>query len=296
MPDSLVRSTDVNTSAQQIAVLGLGRMGSAIAGRLRAANPESRLVVWNRTASRAESIVAEGVRLAATPADAAAHADIVLTMLADPSAVEAVLFGRAGVVDAIRPGTTLVEMSTIGPNAVLSLAKRLPDEVRLVAAPVLGSVDKAAAGELVLLAGGATADVERVEPVLRTLGTVRHCGPIDAGAARKLVLNAGMIAGVAVLADSVALAGHLGVPEAEALDLLAAGPLGPLVGRIRNQDSQFGIGSAAKDLDLALAAGALGGGPIEAASGRLRAAIDAGLADDDLRGVLRTPSTEQESH
>lgn len=296
MPGRTVRCTDVDaidTPAQDIAVLGLGRMGTAFAHRLRTASPEHRLVVWNRTASRARSLVAEGVRLAETPADAAAQADVVLTMLADPAAVERVLLGPDGVAETVQPGTPIVEMSTIGPEAVLSLAKRLPDGIGLVDAPVMGSVDKASAGELVILAGGAETDLDRVEPVLRTLGTVRRCGGTGTGAARKLVLNAGMIGGLAVLADCVALAKALDVPEQDALDLLATGPLGALVGRARHQDSQFAIGSAAKDLDLALATG-LPAGSIEAARHRLRTAIDAGLADADLRAVIETPTKQGE--
>src|SRR5690348_11240867 len=137
-----------------IAFLGLGRMGTPMATRLLAAGHE--LTVWNRTAARAEPLVAAGAKPAATVAEAVRDADVVITMLADPAAVADVADQFA---DALRPGTVLIDMSSIGPDAVKALRERIPDSVSLIDAPVMGSVDAAADGKLIILAGGDVATV-----------------------------------------------------------------------------------------------------------------------------------------
>ena len=126
---------------ERIAFLGLGIMGSPMARRLLAAGYP--LTVWNRTASRAEPLRAEGASVAASPAEAVRDADVVITMLADPTAVREVV---AGIARHLRPGTTLIEASTIGPQALEEVAALLPGGVALVDAPVMGSADRAASG------------------------------------------------------------------------------------------------------------------------------------------------------
>ncbi|WP_433385112.1 NAD(P)-dependent oxidoreductase [Micromonospora sp. KLBMP9576] len=196
----------------EIAVLGTGRMGASIA---------------------------------------VGHAGVVITMLADADAVQAVLFGPDGAAPALPPGACLVEMSTNGPVAVRELATRLPTTVDLVDAPVAGSVAAARAGQLRVLAGGADAAVDRATPVLGALGTVRRCGDTGGGAALKLVLNAALLVAVAGLADTLAVARAVGVDRATALDALAAGPLGGVLTRATATDADFPLVLAAKDLDLA---------------------------------------------
>ena len=149
---------------ENIAVLGLGHMGIPIARRLvDGGRPVS---VWNRTAERAAALGTAGVRVASSPADAVAGADVVITMLTDGAAVESVLFGPSGAASGLRPGTTLIEMSTIGPEALRSITGRLPAGVDLVDAPVTGSTTAAESGTLTILAGGRPEAVARVEPVL----------------------------------------------------------------------------------------------------------------------------------
>ncbi|WP_446217836.1 NAD(P)-dependent oxidoreductase [Micromonospora sp. IBHARD004] len=234
----------------KIAVLGTGRMGSSIALRLLAVG--YRVSVWNRTTSRAGPAVQAGARMATSPADAVRDAEIVITMLADATAVNAVLFGPGGAVSALTPEACLVEMSTIGPTAVRDLAGRLPEGVELVDAPVGGSVAAAEAGHLLVLAGGAARTVERVAPVLRTLGTVRHCGVTGCGAAMKLVLNTALVTAITGLADTVAVARAVGVDLADALDVLASSALAGAVRRATATGASFSVALAAKDLDLAL--------------------------------------------
>ena len=121
-----------------VAFLGLGRMGGLMAGRVLAAGHE--LTVWNRTAARTRPLVADGARAASSPAEAAAAADVVITMLADPAALSSVLAGPDGVLAGIRPGACLVDMSTVGPAAALAARSQLPAGVGFVDAPVMGSV------------------------------------------------------------------------------------------------------------------------------------------------------------
>jgi 3-hydroxyisobutyrate dehydrogenase-like beta-hydroxyacid dehydrogenase len=244
-----------------IAFLGLGHMGTPMAGRLLAAGNE--VVVWNRTASRTESLVAAGARSADTPAAAAAGADVVITMLADPAAVETVLFGPDGAVSTARPGSRLVEMSTIGPDAVRGIAARLPAGVGLVDAPVGGSVQHATAGKLRVFTGGEPADLEVVVPILSHLGTVLHCGGIGSGAALKLVANTALVAGLALFGEALTLADSLDVPRDLALDVLGSGPLGGVLQRAQASGGFFTVELAAKDLGLAVEAAAI---PVAAAA------------------------------
>lgn len=262
-----------------VAFLGLGRMGSLMAGRVLAAGHD--LTVWNRTAGRTEPLVADGARAAARPAEAAAAAEIVITMLADPAALSSVLGGPDGVAAGIRPDACLVEMSTVGPAAALAARSLLPAGVGFVDAPVMGSVGPAASGNLVVLAGG---DVDRVEKILSVFGRVVRCGPAGSGAARKVVLISAALAGVTLIGEVLALAGALGVPRDAALDGLAAGPLAGAVDRVRSTGSDFTVALAAKDLGLATGAADLP--QLAAARDWLRAAAAEGAADQDLRHVV----------
>lgn len=244
-----------------LAFLGLGHMGTPMAHRLVAAGHS--VVVWNRTHERVGPLVAAGATAAAIPFEAASSADVVLTMLSDPVAVESVLFGQSGAAPAMRPGSCLVEMSTVGPACVHGIRARLPAGVGLVDAPVGGGVGQASAGELRVFAGGSDDDVARVEPILSCLGTVIRCGAVGSGAALKLVNNTALIAGMALLGETLSLADSLGIPRELAQEVLAAGPLGGVLQRARAGGGHFTIDLAAKDLALTVDAAPL---PISAAA------------------------------
>jgi 3-hydroxyisobutyrate dehydrogenase len=250
-----------------IAVLGTGHMGAAIARRLLASGHV--VTVWNRTASRTTPVVAAGARASASPADAVADAEVVISMLTDARAVDAVLFGPGGAARALRPVTCVVQMSTVGPDEVRHLARRLPDGVDLVDAPVAGSVAAAEAGTLLLLAAGERDALARVTPILKALGTVRECGRAGDGAALKLVLNTALVTGVAALADTLAVADAVGVDRDTAIEALRAGPLGGAVQRATATGARFSFALAAKDIDLALRE--LGGTPAPIAHATARA-------------------------
>jgi 3-hydroxyisobutyrate dehydrogenase len=258
---------------EKIAFLGLGSMGAPMARRLLGAGHP--LTVWNRTAAKADPLVAEGAVLAASPADAARNADVLITMLADPTALDAV---ARSVVPELRPGTHWIEMSTVGPDAVHAIAARLGDRVTLVDAPVMGSTDRAAAGELGILAGG---DASGVADLLARLGTVTRTGPLGSGAALKLVANTAAIGGVALVAEALRLADALGLDAGAARTVLANGPLAGAVARAFADDVHFDIALAVKDVELATEAGQLPA--MEAVLEHFRrAAADPGLAHADL--------------
>ncbi|MDG4780084.1 NAD(P)-dependent oxidoreductase [Micromonospora sp. WMMD961] len=252
----------------RIGFLGLGRMGSLMAGRLVAAGHE--VTVWNRTVHKAAPLVQAGARAAATPAEAVADADVVITMLTGPAAVDAVLFGEHGAAAALGPATTLVEMSTIGPDHVASLHDRLPD-VDLADAPVKGSLPAAAAGELAILFGGDSQTLARVREVLEVLGKVQHVGPLGAGAAVKLVVNVALCGSFVLVGEALALGDRLGLSTDTTMTALSGTALGSLVPRVRARlddpqaPTQFSYGLAAKDLKLAIEAGAPAEGVIAAA-------------------------------
>ncbi|MDI2130662.1 NAD(P)-dependent oxidoreductase [Yinghuangia seranimata] len=255
---------------ERIAFLGTGRMGLPMARRLiDAGHP---LTVWNRTTARAEPLVAAGARLAADPADAVRDADVVITMLADPAAVRQVADAFA---PALRPGTRVVDMSSIGPDAVRDLAATLPDGVPLVDAPVMGSVDRAAAGELGIFAAG---DVDGVAGILGHLGNVTACGALGNGAALKLVMINAVVGSVALVGEALALADALELPPGTAERALAAGPLAFPYGRATDTKSDFAVSLAAKDVRLATEAAEL---PIAAAVLETLTAFPA-IADEDL--------------
>ena len=262
-----------------IAFLGLGRMGTLMARRVLAAGHD--LTVWNRTAERAQPLVAAGARAAPTPAEAAREAEIVITMLADPAAEEAVVLGPGGVAEAIRPTACLVEMSTVGPKTALAVREGLPAGTAFVDAPVMGSVGAAESGNLIVLAGG---DVDRVDSVLAIFGTVVRCGAAGSGAARKLVLIGAAMAGVTLVGEALALAEALGVPRDAALEGLAAGPLAGSLNRVQSTNSDFTIALAAKDLTLATDAADLP--QLAAAREWLRTAAAEGAADQDVGRVV----------
>jgi 3-hydroxyisobutyrate dehydrogenase-like beta-hydroxyacid dehydrogenase len=232
-----------------LAVLGTGRMGTAIAIRLIESG--HRVTVWNRHRGRTADAAAKGATVAGTPAEAVAGAELVITMLVDGPAVEEVVAG------ALRPGVVLVQMSTIGPAETAAIAAGLPVDAQFVDAPVGGSVDAAAGGALTIFVGAGPGALERVEPVLRQLGTVRRCGDVGAGTAAKLMLNTAMLTALGALHDTLAVAGRLGVEREVALELLGAGPLGVALRRATSTTADFAISLAAKDLRLAGAGPAL---------------------------------------
>jgi 3-hydroxyisobutyrate dehydrogenase len=280
----------------KVAFLGLGTMGAPMASNVLKRGHA--LTVWNRTRARAQSLVDAGAHFAASPAEAAASAEVVITMLADPAAVEAVIAGPEGVLDGLRAGTTVVEMSTIDPATVRSLAERVcARRGDLLDAPVSGSRRPAETGDLVIFVGGEAEPYERLRPLLEAMGRPRRVGALGQGAALKLVLNglgAHMIAGFCA---TLVLGVKQGLEPRQLLDAIQAGafssPLYAAKGeRLLAGDfaPDFSLELMLKDQRLVLAAASALGYvmPTERAiAGVLEQAVAAGLGGLDLCGLIR---------
>src|SRR6478609_3862682 len=169
----------------RVAFLGLGTMGAAMAANLARAG--FAVTGWNRSPGRAPELAELGVATAPTAAEAVAETDIVVICVSDTADVEAVLFGAEGVVAGARPGTLIVDCSTIAPSGSWDFAARLAEHgLRLVDAPVSGGSEGAKNATLTIFVGGDEADVERARPVLAAMGrTITHVGPTGAGQAVK---------------------------------------------------------------------------------------------------------------
>ena len=275
----------------RVAVVGLGGMGSRIAGRLLDAGHE--LVVWNRSPERMTPLVERGAIAAESPRDAAEHVEVVITMLADPDALQAVTDGDEGIAAGAHAGLTMVEMSTVGPDAIERLASVLPDGTGLVDAPVLGSINEVESGSLSIFAGGADDVVERVAPLLANLGTVLHVGPSGSGARAKLVANATLVGVIAVLGEAIALGRTLGLGDDMIGDVLGRTALADQAARrlqaIASGDyrPRFPLSLARKDADLIHEAAA-GLRAVEAARTWLADAESEGKGSLDYSAVLAT--------
>jgi 3-hydroxyisobutyrate dehydrogenase-like beta-hydroxyacid dehydrogenase len=202
---------------------GLGRMGLPMARNLLSAGFP--LLVWNRTADRCAPLIEQGATAASDPASLA-DADVVVTMLSDGAAVHAVLV-ESGLLEKLRPGSIVLEMSTIGPKAVSGFADEARrNDVHLLDAPVSGSVSVAEAAQLYAMVGGDRSAYDRVKPVLDAM-TKGHTllGPSGSGAAMKLAVN-GMIAVTnESIAETLVLAERFGIERERAYDVLADGVL-----------------------------------------------------------------------
>jgi 3-hydroxyisobutyrate dehydrogenase len=215
-------------------------------------------------------------------------------MLADPPALERVLFGPDGVAEAIAPDATLVDLSTVGPTAIRAAAARL-QPAAVLDAPVLGSVPHAEAGTLSILVGGEPQALDRCAELLSALGTVRHVGPLGAGATVKLASNAGVMSAMACLGEVLALTDKCGLDPEVVLDAIGTGPLGSFVDRFRDKVTgrvrrvDFRLVLARKDLSLALEEADAVGVPLTvpmAAAARCDEAIADGRSDEDNTAVV----------
>jgi len=276
----------------RVAFLGLGSMGRPMAARLLAAGHD--LSVWNRTAGRDEELVAAGARQAGTPAEAVGDAQVVITMVTDPPALEEVLFGSDGAGPAIPETATLIDMSTVGPTAIASVVERVAP-VAVLDAPVLGSVPSVESGRLVILAGGDRAVFDRHTGLLALLGTPIHVGPSGSGALMKLVNNAASTATLVALGELLALTDRSGLGIDAVLQSLEAGPLASLIERwrprLRGEDrsSYFRLALARKDLAIVFDEAEREGAELtmaETAAARCDEAIEAGLGDEDFGAVV----------
>lgn len=283
-------------SNQRVAILGLGIMGGGMASRLL--EMKIPLTVYNRNREKAECFARMGAALENSPREAAAHADVIISMVADDDASRAMWLGEAGALAGSRPESVLIESSTLTVRWAKELASIAAREQRdFVDAPVTGTKPHAASGELLFLAGGSAIAVEKARPVLSVLGrNVIHLGPNGSGALLKLINN--FLCGVqaASLAETSALISAAGLDEAKSLSVLTNGaPGSPLVKSVSTRATAndptvyFALRLMAKDLRYAIAAGAENRLALQTASAALeifQKAIAAGHGDEDLSAVV----------
>lgn len=282
----------------RVGFVGLGTMGGAMAANAARAGFE--VSAWNRTPGRADELGALGVTLRESPAAVAAASEVVITMVSDTPDVEAVLFGPGGVAEGAKPGSLVVDMSTISPSATRGFAERLAaNGVAMLDGPVSGGSEGAKKGTLSIFVGGTAADLERARPVLKSLGTtITHVGPIGAGQAVKAV-NQVILAGTYLgVAEGMVLAIKAGLDVDQIVGALSGGAAQSWVltnrsGRMKDNDYPLGFKVALHRKDLGIALGMareLGASlPVSA----LCEAIEAGLmgqghADDDMSAVARS--------
>lgn len=256
---------------ENVGFIGLGIMGRGMAANiLRAGFP---LTVWNRTAAKMEPLVAAGARAAASPADLAARSDIIVICVSDTPDVEAVILGPEGVLAGARPGSLVVDCSTISPEATRQLAQTLAAQgIGMLDAPVSGGSEGAAKGTLSIMVGGKEADFQRALPVLQAMGKqITHVGDHGAGQTVKL-MNQILVVGHALAMSEAFLFGQAhGVDLEKALTALTAGAAGswmlshrgPQILR-RDWRPGFTIDLQQKDLRLVLAAADAAGVPVPA--------------------------------
>ena len=279
-----------------VAFLGLGTMGSGMAGRLLDAGFSVK--GWNRSAGRADALRQRSATIAASPREAAYNADVVISMVADDVASRRVWSAGDGALSALKSGAVAIECSTVSPGWIAELAQLTATKgASLLDAPVTGSKGHAAAGELLFLVGGDAAVLERVRPVLAAMSrAIVYLGPSGSGARMKLVNN--FVCGVqaAALAEGLAFAEACGLDSAATVDVLANGaPGSPLVKAVsarmasRNYDVQFLLPLMKKDLSYALTEAERCGVPLrtaEVARDLFDAAIRAGWGEADFAAVV----------
>ncbi len=207
---------------KRIGFLGIGLMGAPMAGRLIAAGYS--VALWNRTRAKAEAACRPGSLIAATPAEAASGADLVITMLENGPAVEAVLFEAEGAAAALKPGSLVIDMSSSPPPLARDHAQRFAARgIGYLDAPVSGGVVGAEAGSLAIMVGGEAGDFARAAPVLAALGRATRVGPAGSGQLAKCCNQAIVAITIGAVSEALLLAAASGADPAAVREALRGG-------------------------------------------------------------------------
>jgi 3-hydroxyisobutyrate dehydrogenase len=284
-------------SQPPVALLGLGIMGTGMAGRLLEAGVP--LTVYNRSRARADALASKGARIAGTPREAAAGAAVVISMVADDQASRAVWTGEDGALPASGRGSVLIESSTITVGWARELAGMAADRgCECLDAPVAGSRTHAASGELLFMVGGEAATLDRVRGVLAPMARgIVHVGATGSGARLKLINNFMAASQAAAFAEALALIEKSGLDPAAALDVLTNGaPGSPIVKWMAQRMTEraydppnFALRLMIKDLRYALGEAAAYGLPFDMARatlGLFERADAAGHGEQDFAVIV----------
>ena len=281
---------------KSVAFLGLGIMGSGMAGRLLAHG--FHVSVYNRDPQKAAPLQSAGGTVAGSPREATDGAAVVVSMVADDAAARSVWLGENGALAGAAPGAVLVESSTITVDWVKELAAAAAAKgCDLLDAPVTGSKAQAASGELNFLVGGSTSALETARPALTAMSrSIVHLGPSGSGALLKLINNFLCGVQVASLAEGLVVIERSGLDRAKALEILTNGaPGSPLVkalsARMTTRDYQpnFLLRLMAKDLSYAIAEGhkfSLNLATPAAALGLFQQGVAAGHGEQDIAALV----------
>ncbi|MGZ9583574.1 NAD(P)-dependent oxidoreductase [Paenibacillus marinisediminis] len=243
---------------KKVALLGLGTMGYPMALNLLTKGFE--LTVYNRTAAKGEPLAAQGAKLVHTPGEAAASVDVVITMVSDDHSIHCIYDGEDGILAALKPGTIVIDSSTISP----SLAKKLAEDcaargAKFLDAPVTGSKPAAEAGTLLFMVGGEAEVLEAAMPVFKAMGTrIVHMGANGSGAITKLAHNTIVGINNIALAEGFSIVSKADVNPTAFLEVVQNGSAGSKAADLKGQkiidgnfDNQFSLQLMLKDLKLA---------------------------------------------
>lgn len=281
----------------KVAVLGLGTMGAPMAANLIRQGFE--VTVYNRSAGKADELVAMGARATQSPQEAALNQEIVLTMVSDDQSIEAVYYGEQGLLNSVREGMIVIDSSTISP----SLVKRVTADVEarggtFLDAPVTGSKPAAIAGTLVFMVGGPQEALHKGMPAFEAMGgRIVHVGPNGSGSITKLAHNAIVGINNAALAEGFSMVARAGVDPAAFLEVVRNGSAGSKAAELKgekiiegNFDNQFSLKLMLKDLKLAsrLTEDMQSPSPmLDAAKSLFQMGQTAGYGEEDLCSVVK---------
>jgi 3-hydroxyisobutyrate dehydrogenase-like beta-hydroxyacid dehydrogenase len=287
-----------------IGFVGLGAMGSRIAGRLLDAGNE--LYATNRTKSRAQPLIDRGLQWRDTPRKVAAAVDVIFSMVSDDAALDAITSGPDGILAGLKPGTVDVDMSTVSPKASRAVAEQVKSlGAQMLDAPVSGSIPQAESGALAIMVGGDEQAFAKVEPLLREVGhAVTYIGENGQGLALKLAINISLAVQTLAFSEGLLLAERDGVDPRLAAEVMSATPIGspmlkariPLLLELPEQ-AWFDVAMMQKDIRLALQAAQTVGVPLPSAAAAdqmLTRARELGYEHRDLAALhevlSRTPA------
>jgi 2-hydroxy-3-oxopropionate reductase len=246
--------------AETVGFIGLGIMGKPMAENLIEAGYD--LVAYNRTREKAEEL--DGATVAETPKGVAEQSDVIITMLPDSPQVEEVLTGEDGVLEGVKEGALVVDMSTISPVVTEELAKKAEEKgASMLDAPVSGGDVGAINGTLSIMVGGGEEDFERALPLFEVMGeTVTHVGSVGTGQVVKAANQIVVALTIEAVSEALVLGSKGGVPPEKILDVLGGGLAGNKVMEVKREkmlehsfDPGFRVELHHKDLGIALAAG-----------------------------------------
>ena len=219
----------MTTNNETVGFIGLGIMGLPMARNvLKGGYP---VVAWNRTASKVDLVADAGAERGESPSDVAARSTVIVTCVRASEDVEQVVFGQPGVpgiIDGVRPGSVVIDMSTISPAVTRQVAAKLAEkDVAFIDAPISGGEQGAISGTLSIMCGGPAEALDRVRPVLETMGKrITHCGDSGAGQTVKLCNQIAVVLNNLAMAEALVFCQRSGVDPSVMLEAIAFGAAG----------------------------------------------------------------------